>query len=79
MHLLCHTHAFLEALFTACLRLRRLSSFNSSLTSTQQSQRHLIVRIENIHTFIISWAEIVHLRYLTLSTNKEITQQQQQS
>lgn len=50
MHLLCHAHAFLEALFIACLRFRRLSSFNSSLTSTQHSRWHLIVHIENIQT-----------------------------
>lgn len=50
MHLLCHTHAFLEALFTACLRNRWLSSFIYSLIYTQHSPRHLIVYIENIQT-----------------------------
>lgn len=50
MHLLCHTHAFLETLFTACLRSHRLSSFIDSLTCTQHSPRHLIVHIENIRT-----------------------------
>ena len=46
-HLLSRYHTFLDALFTACLRFRRLSSSQSSPIYTQHSLRHLI---EHIYT-----------------------------